>query len=67
MLATVWSGKAGGCGVRITLGSVVGVALGRAVFDALTRLVREVPAHAVDYPDTAKALELAERMWSEAA
>lgn len=53
--------------MRLTQASTNYVALGRAGFDALTRLVRGVPAHAIDYPDTATALELADRMWSEAA
>jgi hypothetical protein len=39
--------------MRLTQASTNYVALGRAGFDALTRLVREVPARAVDYADTA--------------
>lgn len=55
------------CFVRLTQASTNYVALAEPGFDALTRLVRSVPAHAIDYPDTASALALVERLWSEAA
>ncbi len=52
--------------VRLTQASTNYVALGERGFDALTRLVREVPAAAIDYPDTATALALVERLWEAA-
>jgi HprK-related kinase A len=52
--------------MRLTQASTNYVALGRAGFDALTRLVREVPARAVDYADTAGGIALVERLWGEA-
>ncbi|HZF44327.1 MAG TPA: HprK-related kinase A [Sphingomonadaceae bacterium] len=51
--------------MRLTQASTNYVALGRAGFDALTRLVREVPARAVDYADTAGGIALVERLWGE--
>jgi HprK-related kinase A len=53
------------CFVRLTQASTNYVALVEAGFDALTRLVRNVPARAIDYPDTATALASVERLWSE--
>lgn len=50
--------------MRLTQASTNYVALGRSGFDALTRLVRDVPAMAVDYPDTATGLALVERLWA---
>jgi hypothetical protein len=38
--------------VRLTQASTNYVALAERGFDALTRLVRTVPARALDYPDT---------------
>ena len=52
--------------VRLTQASTNYVALGEPGFAALTRLVREVPAAAIDYPDTETALALVERLWEEA-
>jgi HprK-related kinase A len=52
--------------MRLTQASTNYVALGRAGFDALTRLVA-TPAAAIDYPDTEGALELVETLWKEAA
>jgi len=52
--------------MRLTQASTNYVALGRPGFDALTRLVA-TPAAAIDYPDTAAAIELVETLWSEAA
>jgi len=44
--------------MRLTQASTNYVALGRAGFDALTRLVTGVPALAIDYPDTETAVGL---------
>ncbi len=52
--------------VRLTQASTNYVALAERGFDALTGLVRKVPARALDYPDTATALAQVERMWAEA-
>lgn len=53
--------------VRLTQASTNYVALGEAGFAALTRLVRGVPALAIDYPDGATGLRLVERLWGAAA
>lgn len=53
--------------VRLTQASTNYVALGEAGFAALTRLVRDVPALAIDFPDTAGAIDLVERLWADAA
>ena len=53
--------------MRLTQASTNYVALGRMVFEALTRLAREVPAWAIDYPDTASGLAMVERLWGDAA
>lgn len=53
--------------VRLTQASTNYVALGEPGFDALTRLVREVPARAIDYPDTSAAIDLVESLWAELA
>ena len=52
--------------VRLTQASTNYVALGERGFDALTALVRSVPAHAIDYPDTATALAQVKRLWRDA-
>jgi HprK-related kinase A len=44
--------------IRLTQASTNYVALGRRGFDALTSLVRSVPALAIDYPDTDTAVGL---------
>jgi HprK-related kinase A len=44
--------------VRLTQASTNYTALGARGFDALTRLVTTVPAKAIDYPDTATALDM---------
>jgi HprK-related kinase A len=44
--------------MRLTQASTNYVALGRAGFDALTRLVTTLPALAIDYPDTETAVGL---------
>ncbi len=48
--------------VRLTQASTNYVHLAEHGFDALTRLVRDVPARAIDYPDTGTALEMVERL-----
>ncbi len=50
--------------VRLTQASTNYTALGERGFDALTRLVRDVPAMAIDYPDTDAAVDQVERLWS---
>jgi HprK-related kinase A len=52
--------------VRLTQASTNYVALGERGFDALTRLVAAVPAHAIDYPDTQTAIAMVERLWEQA-
>ncbi|WP_375381238.1 HprK-related kinase A [uncultured Sphingomonas sp.] len=49
--------------VRLTQASTNYHALGEPGFDALLRIVREVPARAIDYPDTASALALVDNLW----
>jgi len=49
--------------VRLTQASTNYVALAERGFDALTQLVRYVPAQAIDYPDTDTALAQVERLW----
>src|SRR3954470_18559583 len=44
--------------IRLTQASTNYVALGRCGFDALTHLVRSIPALAIDYPDTDTAVGL---------
>jgi len=51
------------CFVRLTQASTNYVALGERGFDALTGLVQNVPARALDYPDTETALAEVERLW----
>lgn len=51
--------------VRLTQASTNYVALGEPGFDALSTLVRRVPARAIDYPDTDTALGLVEMLWQE--
>jgi HprK-related kinase A len=50
--------------VRLTQASTNYVALGERGFDAMARLVREVPARAIDYPDAVSALAQVETLWS---
>jgi len=50
--------------VRLTEASTNYVALGERGFAALTRLVREVPAVALDYPDGATGMAAVERCWA---
>lgn len=51
--------------VRLTQASTNYVALGERAFAALTGLVRKTPARAIDYPDTATAIDLIEGLWTE--
>ncbi|MGZ8281905.1 MAG: HprK-related kinase A [Allosphingosinicella sp.] len=53
--------------MRLTQSSTNYVSLGAAGFDALTGLVGDCPAAAIDYPDTAAAIELVEALWEQAA
>ncbi|RYY23510.1 MAG: HprK-related kinase A [Sphingomonadales bacterium] len=48
--------------VRLTQSSTNYVNLAERGFTALTRLVREVPSLAIDYPDTETAMEMVERL-----
>jgi hypothetical protein len=50
--------------VRLTQASTNYVALGEPGFAALTRFVREVPARAIDYPDTEAGIAAVERAWA---
>ena len=50
--------------VRLTQASTNYVALGERGFDALTRLVTDLPARAIDYSDTRTGIALAEELWS---
>lgn len=51
--------------VRLTQASTNYVALGESGFRALSGLVTRTPARAIDYPDTATAVETVERLWTE--
>lgn len=51
--------------IRLTQASTNYVTLAERGFDALTRLVRDVPARAIDYPDTDTAIAQVERLWGE--
>ncbi len=53
--------------MRLTQASTNYVTLGAAGFDALTGLVANCPAAAIDYPDTDAAIGLVEQLWREAA
>jgi HprK-related kinase A len=52
--------------VRLTQASTNYVSLGARGFDALTGLVRDCPAAAIDYPDTDTGIALVEELWREA-
>lgn len=52
---------------RLTQASTNYVALGESGFAALTRLVSEVPARAIDFPDGDSAVELVETLWEQLA
>lgn len=51
--------------VRLTQASTNYVAMGEAGYNALVSLVEAIPACAIDYPDTASAIELVEQLWAE--
>ena len=51
--------------VRLTQASTNYTALGERGFHALTNLVKDTPAIAIDYPDTAGGLSLVEQVWAE--
>jgi len=51
--------------MRLTQASTNYVALGERGFEALTGLVRDCPAAAVDYPDAEAAFELIDLLWQE--
>lgn len=53
--------------VRLTQASTNYVALAESGFDTLTRLVRSVPAKAIDYPDTEGAKQLVADLWERLA
>jgi HprK-related kinase A len=53
--------------MRLTQASTNYVALGEAGFEALHRFVTQVPALALDYPDSESAIAAIEAMWSELA
>lgn len=53
--------------VRLTQASTNYVALAEPGFDALTRLVRTVPARAIDYPDAATAFAQIDALWEQLA
>jgi HprK-related kinase A len=50
--------------VRLTQASTNYVALGERGFRGMTRLVRDVPARAIDYPDAAQAVTQVEAAWA---
>lgn len=52
--------------MRLTQSSTNYVALGRPGFAALTRLIETCPAAALDYPDTASAIEMVDTLWEAA-
>ena len=52
---------------RLTEASTNYVALGEAGFRALTRFVHDVPALAIDYPDSATIFAAVDALWSEVA
>lgn len=51
--------------VRLTQASTNYVALAEPGFDALTQLVRTVPARAIDFPDAETAFSQIEALWEE--
>jgi HprK-related kinase A len=53
--------------VRLTQASTNYVYLGERGYDALSSLVSDTPARAIDYPDTKTALSLVETLWNELA
>lgn len=53
--------------IRLTQASTNYVALAERGYTALTRLVTQTPARAVDFPDTATGLKLVQDLWAELA
>ncbi len=53
--------------VRLTQASTNYVALGERSFAALTAFVTNVPARAIDYPDSSSAIDMVEALWAELA
>jgi HprK-related kinase A len=53
--------------MRLTQASTNYVSLGPPGFEALTKLVEQYPAVAVDYPDTQSAVDQVEALWREVA
>ncbi len=53
--------------MRLTQASTNYVALGSAGFEALTGLVRDCPAVAIDYADAETAIALVDDLWAQAA
>lgn len=53
--------------VRLTQASTNYVAMGERGFEALGRLVQDVPVRAIDYADTDTGLALVDRLWSALA
>lgn len=51
--------------MRLTQASTNYTALGEPGFTALTRFVRTVPAHAIDFPSGEDAIALVEQLWAE--
>jgi HprK-related kinase A len=49
--------------VRLTQASTNYTALGEVGFMTLTRFVRDMPAHAIDYPDTKTGVKLVGQLW----
>ncbi|WP_294190327.1 HprK-related kinase A [uncultured Sphingomonas sp.] len=49
--------------VRLTQASTNYTAIGERGFRALTRLIDQVPARAIDYPDSEAAIEQVEELW----
>jgi HprK-related kinase A len=50
--------------VRLTQASTNYVAMGERGFGALTRLVKAIPAQAIDYPDTDQAIAAVDAAWA---
>jgi len=53
--------------IRLTQASTNYVALAERGYTALTRLVTQTAARAIDYPDTASGLKLVQDLWAELA
>ncbi|HEV2866644.1 MAG TPA: HprK-related kinase A [Allosphingosinicella sp.] len=53
--------------MRLTLASTNYVSLGAPAFDALTKLIADCPAAAIDYPDAATAMATVDALWEQVA